>query len=92
VAGEDEDYGRAVIRIDLDDSGAVADARDLGIRIQRALNRATRDLGGQIRRNIQRGLDAAAVTVRVDPDLRRFDAQLLTGLRSTRSTFLSPRI
>ncbi|MET8744809.1 hypothetical protein [Streptomyces sp. NPDC004728] len=82
MAGDDEDYGRAVIRIDLDDSDAVADARDLGIRIQRALNRATRGLGADIRRNIQRGLNAAAVTVRVEPDLRRFDAQLLAGLRS----------
>ncbi|WP_242435937.1 hypothetical protein [Streptomyces sp. Root369] len=82
MAGEDEDYGRAVIRIDLDSSGAVADARDLGIRIQRPLDRATRGIGAQIRRSIQRGLDAAAVTVRVTPDLRRFDAQLLDGLRS----------
>ncbi|MFJ8852375.1 hypothetical protein [Streptomyces sp. NPDC102437] len=82
MAGEDDDYGSARITITLDDSGVVGEARDLGIRIQRALNRATRGLGAEIRRNIQRGLDAAAVTVRVEPDLRRFDAQLLTGLRS----------
>lgn len=85
MAGDDEDYGRAVIRIDLDDSDAVADARDLGIRIQRALTRATRGLGADIRRNIQRGLNAAAVTVRVEADLSRFDAQLLTGLRTLES-------
>ncbi|MGO4421284.1 hypothetical protein AB4Z54_21885, partial [Streptomyces sp. MCAF7] len=82
MVGEDEDYGSARITITLDDSGIVRDARDLGIRIQRALDRATRNVGDQIRRNIQRGLNAASVTVRVDPDLRRFDAQLVNGLRS----------
>jgi hypothetical protein len=85
VAGEDEDYGSARITIDLDDAGAVQDARDLGLRIQRALTRATRDTGNQIRRNIQRGLSAAAVSVRVEPDLSRFDAALLRGLRSLTS-------
>ncbi|MFJ1695651.1 hypothetical protein ACIOHC_10950 [Streptomyces sp. NPDC088252] len=83
--GEDEDYGSARIRIVLDDSGAVADARDLGIRIQRALDRATRGLGAEIRRNIQHGLDAAAVTVRVEPDLDRFHARIRDELHSTAS-------
>ncbi|WP_369387931.1 hypothetical protein AB5J72_10205 [Streptomyces sp. CG1] len=83
--GEDEDYGSARIRIVLDDGDAVAGARDAGVRIQRALDRATRGVGAQIRRNIQRSLDAAAVTVRVEPDLRRFDARLLTRLRSLES-------
>lgn len=85
MAGEDEDYGSARITIVLDEADAVADARDVGIRIQRALDRATRGIGAQIRRNIQRGLDAAAVTVRVEPDLRRFDARFLAGLRSLES-------
>ncbi|MFJ9760832.1 hypothetical protein [Streptomyces sp. NPDC101149] len=34
-----------------------------------------------LHRQIQRGLNATALTVRVEPDLRRFDAQLLNGLR-----------
>lgn len=85
MAGEDEDYGSARITIDLDDAGVVADARDLGLRIKRALDRATRDAGEAIRRNIQRGLDAAAVSVRVEPDLRRFGGQLVDGLRSFES-------
>ncbi|MFC8886378.1 hypothetical protein ACFT56_29610, partial [Streptomyces cinereoruber] len=82
---EDEDYGRGVIRIELDDADAVADARDLGLRIQRALDRSTRNAGAAIRRNIQRGLNAAAVSVRVNPDLSRFDAALLRGLSSFES-------
>jgi phage-related protein len=82
MAGEDEDYGSARITIDLDDADAVADARDLGLRIQRALVRATRTTGDAIRRNIQRGLSAASVSVRVEPDMSRFDARLLDGLRS----------
>ncbi|MGY3199698.1 phage tail protein [Streptomyces sp. TE5632] len=83
MAGEDDvDYGRATIRIDLDGSDADAESRATGLRIQRALLRATRRIGEQMRRQIQRGLSAAAVTVRVEPDLRRFDAQLLDGLRS----------
>ncbi|XVV34940.1 hypothetical protein ACQPXT_13220 [Streptomyces sp. CA-100214] len=82
MAGEDEDYGSARITIDLDDADAVADARDLGLRIQRALVRATRTTGEAIRRNIQRGLSAASVSVRVEPDMSRFDARLLDGLRS----------
>ncbi|MGW6459791.1 hypothetical protein ACWF94_28335, partial [Streptomyces sp. NPDC055078] len=82
---EDEDYGVGRIRIVLDDANAVADARDLGIRIQRALDRSTRSVGTAIRRNIQNGLNRAAVSVTVLPDLRRFDSALLTGLRSLES-------
>ncbi|MDX2643474.1 hypothetical protein PV341_07775 [Streptomyces sp. PA03-1a] len=85
MPGDEIDYGTARISISLDDSETVDDARDLGLRIQRALDRATRTTGDRIRRNIQRGLDAAAVTVRVEPDLRRFDAALLRGLRSLES-------
>ncbi|MGW3971221.1 hypothetical protein ACWEFD_18215 [Streptomyces ardesiacus] len=82
MAGEDEDYGSARITIDLDDADAVADARDLGLRIKRALDRATRDAGERIRDNIKRGLRDVEVAVQVVPDLRRFDARLLEGLRS----------
>ncbi|MFI9418101.1 hypothetical protein [Streptomyces werraensis] len=85
MAGEDVDYGRATIRIDIDDSSADGESRVAGMRIQRALLRATRRVGEQMRRQIQRGLSAAAVTVRVEPDLSRFDAALLTGLRSLTS-------
>ncbi len=85
MAGEDEDFGRAVLTVVLDETQAVSDARDLGLRIRRALTRATDDVGEQIRRNIQRGLNAVAVTVRVEPDLSRFDSALLSGLSSLRS-------
>ncbi|MEV7413120.1 hypothetical protein AB0O04_35415, partial [Streptomyces althioticus] len=80
-AGDSEDYGSARITITLDDSGIVDEARDLGLRIRRALDRATRDVGRVIRDNIQRGLRRVSVSVRVTPDLRRFDADLLDGLR-----------
>ncbi|MFD0208950.1 hypothetical protein ACFVH9_07420 [Streptomyces hirsutus] len=85
MAGEDVDYGSARITIDIDDGNADSESRAAGARIQRALLRATRRIGEQMRRQIQRGLSAAAVTVRVEPDLSRFDAQLLTGLRSLTS-------
>ncbi|MFD3848197.1 hypothetical protein ACFWVB_20190 [Streptomyces microflavus] len=76
AVGDEEDYGTAVVRIDLDDTGAVADARDLGLRIARALDRATRNAGDAIRANVQRGLDAVAVDVTVRPDLSRLDGQV----------------
>ncbi|MER6632333.1 hypothetical protein ABT301_29635 [Streptomyces sp. NPDC000987] len=81
MAGEDEDYGSARITIDLDDTGVVADARLLGQRIQNALNRATNGIARQISRNLQNSLRDVSVQIRVEPDLRRFDAQLLNGLR-----------
>ncbi|WP_181387240.1 hypothetical protein [Streptomyces sp. Act143] len=82
MAGDDVDFGSARITIDIDSRSADGEARVAGTQIQRALLRATRRIGEQIRRQIQRGLNAQAVTVRVEPDLRRFDAQLLNGLRS----------
>ncbi|MFJ3249053.1 hypothetical protein [Streptomyces sp. NPDC086782] len=82
MPGEDVDYGHATIRIDIDGSGAAADGRAAGNQLQRALLNQTRRIGEQMRRQIQRGLNAAAVTVRVEPDLSRFDARLLAGLRS----------
>ncbi|MFF4829821.1 hypothetical protein ACFY20_44605 [Streptomyces sp. NPDC001312] len=81
MPGEDVDYGHATIRIDIDGSGAAADGRAAGNALQRALLNQTRRIGEQMRRQIQRGLNAAAVTVRVDPDLSRFDAKLLAGLQ-----------
>ncbi|MET8609831.1 hypothetical protein [Streptomyces misionensis] len=81
MAGEDVDFGSAHITIDLDDGNADGEARLAGARIQRALLNATRRVGEQMRRQIQRGLNRAAVTVRVDPDLSRIDAMLLSGLR-----------
>ncbi|MEV6740472.1 hypothetical protein AB0N14_27380 [Streptomyces sp. NPDC051104] len=85
MAGEDVDFGSAHITIDINDGNADAESRAAGIRIQRALLRATRSIGDQMRRQIQRGLAERAVTVRVEPDLRRFDAQLLAGFRSLSS-------
>ncbi|MFJ6565732.1 hypothetical protein ACIQMV_39070 [Streptomyces sp. NPDC091412] len=81
MPGEDVDYGHATIRIDIDGSGAASDGRAAGAQLQRALLNQTRRIGEQMRRQIQRGLNAAAVTVRVDPDLSRFDAKLLAGLQ-----------
>ncbi|MEU7323433.1 hypothetical protein ABZ682_23205 [Streptomyces griseoviridis] len=80
MAGDDVDFGRATITIDINDGNSDSDSRTAGIRIQRALLNATRRTGEAMRRQIQRGLASAAVTVRVEPDLRRFDAQLLAGL------------
>jgi phage-related protein len=82
MAEDDVDYGRATITIDINAGSADADGRAAGIRIQRALLNATRRIGEQMRRQIQRGLLAQTLTVRIEPDLRRFDSQLLTGLRS----------
>lgn len=82
MAGEDEDYGSARITLTLDETGVDADAVALAARIEHALDRGTRGVGETIRRNIQTGLDAAAVSVRVDPDLTRFDTELLAGLQS----------
>jgi phage-related protein len=80
---EEEDYGRAVIRVDLDETAAEAEARTLGPRIQRALNQATRGLGKQIRNNIQQGLRGAALTATVTPDLNGFADQVRTALAGT---------
>ncbi|MFC3346009.1 hypothetical protein ACFOOM_00855 [Streptomyces echinoruber] len=81
MAGEDEDYGSARITIDLDDRGVVADAQQLGQRIQNALNRATNGIARQIRNSIQNSLRGVAVQIRVDPDLSHFDTALLRELR-----------
>ncbi|MFJ5037934.1 phage tail protein [Streptomyces parvulus] len=79
MAGE-EDFGSARITVDLDESEAEADARVLGPRLQRALNRATRNLGRTIRDNISAGLRDAAVSVQVLPDLADFASRVRAAL------------
>lgn len=107
-AGDDV-AGSARLIITLDDTGVVGEAEELGQRIQRALDRATRNIGDRIQNNIQRALRrvrvsvqvtpdlsdfrrrierasffaaaGASISIPVAPDLRRFDAQLLAGLR-----------
>lgn len=73
MAADDEDYGSARITIDLDDTAATAQASAVGDQIRRALLRSTRGLGRAIRNNIQQGLNAAALSVRVVPDLDALD-------------------
>ncbi|MFF5968286.1 hypothetical protein ACFY64_32090 [Streptomyces collinus] len=85
MAEDDVDYGRATITLSIDGSDADSDGRAAGVRLQRALLNATRRTGDAIRRQIQRGLNAQTLTVRVEPDLSRFDSALLTGLRSLSS-------
>ncbi|WP_331756235.1 hypothetical protein OHA04_45780 (plasmid) [Streptomyces sp. NBC_01590] len=72
----DDVDGSARIRITLDDSGVAAEARALGVRIKGALERGMRGVGRDLERQLR------AVRITVVPDLRRFDAQLLDGLRS----------
>jgi phage-related protein len=81
VAGEEEDYGSARITIDLDDAEATTDARDLGQRIQRALERSTRNIGRAIARNIRQGLRGVEAAVQVEPDVARFETALRAQLR-----------
>jgi hypothetical protein len=79
VADDDELAGSARLRIDLDDTGVLADATALGRRIKTALERGARGIGNTVRRDIQKAL-RKAIKVRVAPDLRGFDRQLVTGL------------
>ncbi|GAA2945968.1 phage tail tape measure protein [Streptomyces flavovirens] len=76
----DEDYGSARITLELDDSGATREAASVGADIERALTRATRNIGTRIRQTIERGM--RRTTVAVEPDLRQFERQLRTGMRS----------
>lgn len=80
----DEDYGSARITLDLDESGAVREATAIGAEIERALTRATRNIGRGILGNIQRSLRGTDLSVRVTPDLSRFESQLRSGLRRLR--------
>ncbi|MDX3237204.1 phage tail tape measure protein [Streptomyces sp. ME03-5709C] len=90
VAEDVEDYGSARITITLDTDRADADAREVGRRIERALERATRNIGRQIQRNIRRGMRSLAVSVRVEPDVRRFNASLSRALRGARGGISVP--
>ncbi|WP_433341745.1 phage tail tape measure protein [Streptomyces sp. CA-253872] len=82
MADDVTDYGAARITLELDDSGAERQARDVGARIERALTRATRNLGRTVSDNLARGTRDLAVGVRVEPDLSRFERTLRNGLRS----------
>ncbi|GGT74525.1 hypothetical protein P6B95_15495 [Streptomyces atratus] len=75
----DDVDGSARIRITLDDSGVAAEARALGVRIKGAIDRGMRGVGRDLERQLR------AVQITVTPNLRRFDAQLLAGLRSLES-------
>src|SRR5688572_11309685 len=78
---EDEDYGVGQVRIELDASGAESDARTLGERIERALLRAVRNTGRQIKDRIESGLSGLSASVAVTPNTRRFRAALTSELR-----------
>ncbi|MER7135408.1 phage tail tape measure protein [Streptomyces sp. NPDC000341] len=80
MAGDDEDYGSGRITIELDEGRVVQEATRLGQSIERALTRATRNIGRSIRDRIQEGL-RSGVSVEIRPDLSRFDRALRTGLR-----------
>lgn len=82
MADDVTDYGAARITLELDDTGAERQARDVGARVERALTRATRNLGRSVSDNVARGTRDLAVGVRVEPDLSRFERTLRNGLRS----------
>jgi phage-related protein len=69
----DEELGTGSIRIDLDDSTADAAANRLGDRIERVLDRASRDAGLRMERNIKAAIRRISpVSIRVEADLRPF--------------------
>lgn len=69
----DDDLGTGSITITLDDSSADADARRLGDRIERVLDRASRDAGLRMERNIKAAVRRISpVQIRVEADLRAF--------------------
>lgn len=69
----DEELGQGSITITLDDTSAVADTERLGDRIGRILDRASRDAGLRMQRNISRAIrQITPVRVRVEADLRAF--------------------
>lgn len=71
-AGDDL-AGSASIRIVLDDTAVDASAQRLGDRIERILDRASRDAGRRMQRNIQRAIRAISpAQIRVEADLRPF--------------------
>lgn len=69
----DEELGTGSITISLDDSTADAAANRLGDRIERILDRASRDAGLRMERNIKAAIRRISpVSVRVEADLRAF--------------------
>ncbi|MDI9829681.1 phage tail tape measure protein [Streptomyces sp. KAU_LT] len=81
MAGESEDYGSARITLDLDEDGAVRDAAAVGADLERALTRATRNIGRGIVRNLRNSLRAATLQVQVAADTARLERQLRTEVR-----------
>lgn len=69
----DEDFGTGSITITLDDSSVDAEANRLGDRIERVLNRASREAGLRMQRNINAAVRRITpVKIRVEADLRPF--------------------
>lgn len=65
----DEELGEGSVRITLDDTSAVGEADRLGDRLEEILNRASRDAGARIVRNITRAIrsiDPAQVRITAD--------------------------
>lgn len=75
----DEELGTGSITITLDDGTADAAAERLGDRIERILDRASRDAGIRMERNINAAVRRITpVRVRVEADLRPFEHSLNT--------------
>ncbi|WP_061443897.1 phage tail tape measure protein [Streptomyces sp. CCM_MD2014] len=81
MAGDEIDYGSARITIDLDDTDAERQASSIGADIERALTRATRNIGRTVSRNLQRSLRRLSIGARVEPDLSRFERTLRRSIR-----------
>lgn len=70
-----EDLGTGTVTITLDETGALGSANDLGDRIERILDRASRDAGLRIVRNITRAIDRVnPAEIRITADTSRFEA------------------
>lgn len=69
----DEDFGTGSITITLDDSSIDAEANRLGDRIERVLNRASREAGLRMQRNIRAAVRRITpIKISVEADLRSF--------------------
>lgn len=75
----DEELGEGSVRITLDDSTADADVSRLADRLERALDRASRDAGLRMERNIKAAVRRITpIRLRVEADLRAFEHSLNT--------------
>lgn len=73
----DEDLGTGSVTIELDDTNAIADARRLQSRLERALDDAGRAAGIRAARAIQRAIDRVSPQdIEVRADMRRFEAAI----------------